>query len=99
MVGQMDSVQDGAAMAVLVFSSDYLKSPYCIHEMERATRRDSDVYPWNCFSPSKQFNVRCLPGIGVPNPLYVDLQDDGKADQWRLLLQSCGAELSPRVSM
>ena len=36
----MDAVQDGAAMAMLVFSPDYLNSPYCVHEMERAIQRD-----------------------------------------------------------
>jgi hypothetical protein len=35
-IGQMDAVQDGAAMAVLVRSPDYLNSPYCVHEIECA---------------------------------------------------------------
>ena len=92
MVGQMDAVQDGAAMAVLVFSSDYLNSPYCVHEMERAIRRDPK-FARGIVVPVKR--VRCaLPAkIKRPNPLYVDLQNDSKADQWGLLLQSCEADL------
>jgi hypothetical protein len=39
-VGQMDAVQDGAEMAMLVLSPEYLNSPYCVHEMDRAIRRD-----------------------------------------------------------
>src|ERR1700732_2051207 len=39
-VGQMDAGQADAAMAVLVLSLDYLNSPYCVHEMQRAIRRD-----------------------------------------------------------
>ena len=91
-VGQMDSVQDGAAMAVLVLSSDYLNSPYCIHEMERAIRRDPK-FARGIVVPIKR--VRCtLPAkIKRPNPLYVNLQNDSKADQWGLLLQSCEADL------
>ena len=85
-------------MAVLVVSSDYLKSPYCIHEMERATRRDP-MFTHGIVFPFQHVQCALPARIKRPNPLYVDLQDDGKADQWRLLLQSCGAELSPRVSM
>jgi TIR domain len=92
-VGQMDAIQDGAAMAVLVFSSDYLDSPYCVHEMERAIRRDP-TFARGIIVPIKR--VRCaLPAkIKRPNPLYVDLQNDSKADQWGLLLQSCEADLA-----
>jgi hypothetical protein len=88
----MDAVQDGAAMAVLVFSSDYLNSPYCVHEMERAIRRDPK-FARGIVVPIKR--VRCaLPAkIKRPNPLYVDLQNDSRADQWNLLLQSCEADL------
>jgi hypothetical protein len=91
-VGQMDAVQDGAAMAVLVFSPDYLDSPYCIHEMERAIRRDPK-FARGIVVPIKR-ELCALPAkIKGPNPLYVDLQNDSEADQWGLLLQSCEADL------
>jgi hypothetical protein len=91
-VGQMDAVQDGAAMAVLVLSPDYLNSPYCVHEMERAIRRDPK-FARGIVVPIKR--VRCaLPAkIKRPNPLYVELQNDSNADQWGLLLQSCETDL------
>jgi hypothetical protein len=91
-VGQMDAVQDRTAIAVLVLSPDYLNSPYCVHEMERAIRRDPK-FARGIVVPAKR--VRCaLPAkIKGPNPLYVNLQNDSKADQWGLLLQSCEADL------
>jgi hypothetical protein len=91
-VGQMDAVQNGAEMAVLVLSPDYLDSRYCVHEMERAIRRDPK-FAHGIVVPVQR--VQCvLPArIKRPNPLYVDLQDETKADQWDLLLQSCEADL------
>src|SRR5262249_23330431 len=35
-VGQMDSVQDKADATIAVLSEDYLASPYCMHELQRA---------------------------------------------------------------
>jgi len=43
-VGQMDAVQDQADRHLLIFSPDYLSSPYCRHEMDRAIALD----PPNC---------------------------------------------------
>jgi hypothetical protein len=91
-IGQMDAVQDGAAMTVLVLSVDYLNSSYCVHEMDRAVRRDPK-FARGIVIPVKR--VHCsLPGkVRRHKPLYVDLQDDTDADQWGLLLESCGISL------
>jgi len=91
-VGQMDAVQDGAAKAVLVLSPDYLKSPYCVHEMERAIRRDPK-FAHGFVVPVKRVHCALPAKIKRPNPLYVDLEDDSNADQWGLLLRSCEADL------
>jgi len=91
-VGQMDRVQDRAEMAVLVLSLDYLNSRYCVHEMERAIRRDPK-FAHGIVVPVKRVHCELPARIKQPNPLYVDLEDDNKADQWGLLLKSCEADL------
>jgi hypothetical protein len=91
-VGQMDAVQDGTAIAVLVLSPDYLNSPYCVHEMERAIRRDPK-FARGIVVPVKRVHCELPARIKRPKPLYVDLQDDTNAEQWRLLLRSCEADL------
>ena len=91
-VGQMDTVQDRAKMAVLVLSPDYLGSRYCAHEMERAILQDPS-FTHGLVVPIKRLDCALPPQIKRPNPLNVDLQDDSKADQWDLLLRSCGADL------
>jgi hypothetical protein len=96
-VGQMDAVQDGAEMAVLVLSLDYLNSPYCVHEMERAIRRDPK-FDHGIVVPVKRVHCALPARIKRSNPLYVDLQDDSNADQWDLLLRSCEADLGAPAS-
>jgi hypothetical protein len=93
----MDAVQDSAARAVLVLSPDYLNSPYCVHEMERAVRRDSK-FAEGIIVPVKRAHCALPAKIKRSNPLYVDLKDDSKADQWALLLESCGADLGAPAS-
>ena len=39
-VGQMDASQERADKHLLVLSADYLSSPYCCHEMDRAIALD-----------------------------------------------------------
>src|SRR5208282_791552 len=89
----MDAVQDGAAMAVLVLSPDYLNSPYCVHEMDRAIRRDPKFAHGRIVVPVKRVHCELPARIKRPKPLYVDLQDDSNAEQWRLLLRNCEADL------
>jgi TIR domain len=91
-VGQMDAIQDRAEMAVLVLSSDYLNSPYCVHEMERAIRRDPK-FARGIVVPIKRRRCALPANVKPSNPLYVDLQNDSNADKWGLLLQSCEADL------
>jgi hypothetical protein len=91
-VGQMDAAQDGATMAMLVLSPDYLNSPYCIHEMERVIRQDPK-FARGIIVPVKRVHCELPAKIKRPKPLYVDLQDDSNADQWDQLLRSCKADL------
>ena len=98
-VGQMDKVQDRADISLLVFSPEYLKSKYCLHEMKRAVTKDPD------FSKGQVVSIMCitctLPSK-IKKSLYVDLRDKKKADyadyadykdQWALLLNACKADL------
>jgi len=96
-VGQMDALQDGAATAVLVLSPDYLNSPYCVHEMERAIRRDPK-FAQGIVVPVKRVHCALPAKIKRSNPLYVDLQDDSNANQWALLLESCEVDLGASAS-
>jgi hypothetical protein len=92
-VGQMDAVQDGAAMDVLVLSPDYLNNPYCVHEMERAVRRDPKFAHGRIVVLVTRVHCELPARIERPKTLYVDLRDDSNAQQWRLLLLSCEADL------
>jgi len=92
LVGQMDSVQDSAAVNVLVLSPAYLASAACVHEMKRAVARDPR-FENGSVVPVKRAEVDLPEAIRLPNPLYVDLTTDGDARPWDLLLSACGAEL------
>src|SRR5262245_47489925 len=60
--------------------------------MDRAILRDPS-FSRGLVVPVKREDCALPSRIKRPNPLNVDLQDDSKADQWDLLLQSCGADL------
>lgn len=92
LVGQMDAVQDGAEMAVLVLSPNYLNSSYCAHEMERAIQRDPG-FTRGIVVPIKRVDCALPAAIKQPNPLHVDLRDDDESEHWGILLRSCGADL------
>jgi hypothetical protein len=91
-VGQMDATQDAADMSVLVLAPEYLSSPYCRHEMERAIARDPR-FRKGCVIPVRRAPCALPDVIKLPNPLYVDLCNDKDAAAWKLLLDSCGADL------
>ena len=91
-VRQMDAVQDTAAKHVLVLSSEYLNSANCRHEMDRAIAADPG-FARHIVVPVRRDDAALPASIKTPDPLYVDLRDDGKADQWALLLNGCGADL------
>ena len=92
-IGQMNKIQDKADISLLVFSPEYLKSKYCLHEMNRAVAKDPD------FSKGLTLPVMCLTctlPFKIKKSLYVDLCDNKKSnhkDQWALLLNACNADL------
>ena len=92
-IGQMDDLQSKAHRHILAITSDYVASDYCCHEMNQAVKADPG------FAKSKTIAIRKdatpMPaelsgagGLGT-GPLYVNLEDDGDAAQWDLLLRSC----------
>lgn len=92
LVFQMDSWQDQADKNILILSKEYLDSPNCKHEMERAILTDSN------FTNGKIILVKVddspLPAcIKNPNPLYVSMKKPEDAKQWTLLMQACGSDL------
>ena len=89
---QMDDVQDRADLNVLVFSPEYLASKACQHEMKRAIARDPK-FEKGITIPILRIDCKLPPAIQRPNPLYVDLRDDGKPDPWELLLKTCKVDL------
>ena len=89
---QMDDVQDRADLNLLVFSPEYLASKPCQHEMKRAIARDPK-FEKGVTIPVLRLACTLPPAIKRPNPLYVDLRDDGKPDPWNLLLKTCKLDL------
>jgi hypothetical protein len=89
-VGQMDATQDLAERQLLLLTAEYLSSSACQHEMERALARDP-TFANGVIIPVRRDDAPVPPTI-KPS-LYVDLRDDRKADQWRLLLDQCAPDL------
>lgn len=89
---QMDEVQDRADLNVLVFSPDYLASKPCRREMRRAIQRDPRFENGDTI-PVQRLDCTLPPAIRRPDPLYVDLRDDRKAEPWDMLLKRCAADL------
>jgi len=90
--GLMDAAQDAAELSILVLSAEYLASDYCRHEMERAVAADPD------FSLGKTIPVvldkkgkTAFDGMGIHQPLWVDLTSESNDVQWTLLLESLHA--------
>jgi hypothetical protein len=92
LVVQMDAVQDLADRHVLVLSQSYVKSEICRHEMERAVALDP-TFARQLVVPVRKDDVEIPLAIKEPRSLYVDLRDDGDADQWGKLLEACKADL------
>ncbi len=90
LVGQMDALQDQADKHLLVLSADYLSSPYCRHEMDRAIALDPG-FASGIVVPALREACVLPASITGPNPLYADLCDDRQSDPWTLMLQQCGA--------
>jgi hypothetical protein len=96
LLGQMDAVQDAAAVHLLVLSPDYLASAPCRHEMERAIARDPR-FENGTVVPIQRVEVPLPDSIRLPDPLFANLVDDGAAAPWDLLLRACGADLDTDV--
>lgn len=91
-VGQMDATQDQADKHLLVLSEEYLKSSYCVHEMQRAIKVDPK-FERGVVIPLMRGTCSLPDKIKKPNPIYVDLRKDKKADPWTLLFNQCNADL------
>jgi hypothetical protein len=92
LVGQMDAIQDLANVHLLVLSTDYLKSANCLHEMRRAVACDP-AFTKGVIVPVQREVCTLPPEIAGPNPLYVNLVDDGDAHGWKRLLAVCDSDL------
>lgn len=91
LVGQMDALQDQADKHLLILSADYLSSPYCCHEMDRAIALDPGFASGIVVPVLREACTLPAPITG-PNPLYADLRDDRQPDPWTQVLQSCDAD-------
>lgn len=91
-IGQMDAAQDQANVHLLLVSEKYLRSKYCQHEMKRAISKDPS-FSKGVVVPVMLDGSRLPTRIGSINPLVVDLQREGDAQQWSLLLAQCGVRL------
>jgi hypothetical protein len=88
--GQASALQDQAEASILVLSPEYLGSPYCCMEMDRAILRDrrfvrGEVIP--------VLRVACDVPHDMKDALYADLRDDTRPEPWDALLAACGASL------
>jgi hypothetical protein len=90
MVGQMDALQAQAERHLLVFSPDYLASPYCLHEMKKAVALDPGFIQ-GFIVPVLREACSLPKPFPKTNPLYADLQNDANAEVWDKLLQACAA--------
>ncbi len=91
-IGQMDKYHDRADLSILVFSPDYLTSPYCLHEMNRAIAQDPQFQNGKVLPVIRESCTLPAPFQTNP-PLWIDLTDDKLADKWDLLFQPCDVNL------
>lgn len=96
-LGQMDKIQDQARRHVLCLSAEYLASPACQHEMQRAIAcdphfGDGRVIPLRLDATPLP---RALAGrrLTTPKPLWIDFADDRKPEPWEKLLTACAGDL------
>lgn len=92
LLGQMDATQDQAEVHLLVLSPDYLASPMCRHEMDRAVALDPK-FEHTRVVPILRVATPLPDSISIPNPLYADLVDDGNVSAWDLVLRGVEADL------
>ncbi|HXU29622.1 MAG TPA: toll/interleukin-1 receptor domain-containing protein [Thermoanaerobaculia bacterium] len=91
-LGQMDETQDRAEVQVLVLSPEYLASPMCRHELDRAVALDPK-FEHGVVVPVLRVPTPLPDSISKPNPLYADLADDENSSAWDLVLRGLKADL------
>lgn len=96
LIGQMDATQDQAEIHMLILSEDYLRSDYCLHEMNRALALDPD-FERGIVIPVMRKTCTLPDTVKRPNPLYADLRQDRQPKPWATLLEQCGAVLGTSV--
>lgn len=84
---EMDRTQDQADKQVLVITDAYLQSDYCQRELKRALALDGN-FDQGILIPVRLDHCQWPQSIKIPDPLYVDLQDDRKAAPWQKLLDA-----------
>lgn len=91
---QMDDLQDQADFHLLCLSDEYLASPACRHEMERAIAGDPDFSHGRVIPILLSRSLKLPDAIKTPDPLRVDLTDDRNPKPWQMLLKACGLTMS-----
>ena len=94
LVGQMDQTQDAADLSVLVLSEDYLKSPHCRHELDRAIARNPTLEKGLVIPVLRR---ACKLPRKLAAAFWVDLTDDKDPAPWDLLMKGCGCDLGTDV--
>ncbi len=84
-LGQMDETQDRAEVHVLVLSPEYLASPMCQHEMDRAVALDP-LFERGVVVPVLRLATTLPDSISKPNPMYA-------VSAWDLVLRGVEADL------
>ena len=93
--GQMDDCQDRAEVSLLLLSAEYLASPNCLHEMNRAIAMDP------AFNNGKTIAIKLQAGLSHsalpasitgPNSLYGDLTNPADPAPWKQLLDALNAD-------
>ncbi len=92
----MDKYQDQADLSILVFSPDYLASPYCLHEMNRAIALDPQFKDGKVIPVMRESCALPAPFQTNP-PIWIDLTNDKLAEKWDLLLKPCDVNLGCTV--
>ena len=95
---QMMATQDKADIHLLVLTPEYLKSDYCVEEMQRAFALDPD-FSKGIVLPVILESCELPLEIQEHQPLYVNLAGNRQqdADAWKLLMGPCEADLGASV--
>ena len=89
---QMNQFQSEAERQLIVLSEDYVQSEMCRRELKTAIALDPN-FSNGVILPVRRDNVAMPFAFKRLNPLYINLVDDGNAEQWEKLLAACGVSL------